>query len=227
MTKTGQGCLFFPSKDDQEKAQTVLEQDYKLSLSTKKKRSLLPKLKIMRIGSSYKKEDKEVLKLGLLEKNSYINAYHNDGHTFEVIIIDEKANYCVIKVSPEIRDAIMKRGTVYLDMESHEVKDQFHVIQCFRCQEHGHKKDDDVCKLKVSSHSVCLYCSGNHESKVCLHKKDSAKWNCSNCAKSSNPQYKNNCKGHTTTSNQCPFVIQQMKSLINRTEGLKVKNFFQ
>ena len=73
VTKAGQGCLFFPSKDDQVKAKSVLEQDFKLSLSTKKKKTLLPKLKIKKISDVYKKEDKEVLKLVIMEKNSYIS----------------------------------------------------------------------------------------------------------------------------------------------------------
>ena len=226
VTKSGQGCLIFPTKQDQEQAQSVLEEEYKLSLSTKKQQTLLPKLKVFKINSAYTRDDKEVLKLAILEKNSYIKAYMQDGHHFEVLIVDAKYNYCVLKLSPVIRDAIMTRGKLYIDMEAHDVRDQFHIIQCYRCQEHGHKQGDQSCKLKDSNVSVCLYCSGNHESKQCPDKRDTTKWKCSNCANSSNPEHQRNCEGHTTTSSHCPFVKQQTQSLIRRTQGLDVKNYF-
>ena len=149
-----------------------------------------------------------------------------DGHAFQVMIIDEKAKYCILKVSAEIRDAIMRRGNIFIDMESHEVKDHIHVIQCFHCQEYGHKKGDDLCRLKDTDTTICLYCSGNHASKSCPNKKDQSKWKCINCFNSSNIAHTQNCHSHTTTSNKCPILIQQMKLMINRTEGLQVKNFF-
>ena len=226
VTKSGQGCLIFPTKNDQEQAQLLLEQEYKVSLTTQQKRQLLPKLKICRINHSYKKQDKDVLKMAIQEKNSSIDAYIKDGHTFEIIIIDEQYHYAVVKTSPEIRNAVMEKGSIFLDMESLEVRDHFHVIQCFSCQEFGHKKGDDVCKNKNNSCTACLYCGGNHESKGCGVKRDSSKWNCSNCSSSSNPRHRQNAN-HTSTSSCCPFVIQQVKSLINRTQGLDVKNYFQ
>ena len=225
VTKSGQGCIFFPTKDDQAHAQSILQDDFKVSSSTNKVKFLLPKLKVFKIGEHYKKEDKELLKADILKKNPYIGAFNSDQYVFEVIIIDEKQHYCILKVSPEIREAIKMRGSIFIDMESHMVKDQVHVIQCFCCQEHGHKKGENECKLKNAGKNICLYCSGDHESRNCEFKKDSSHWNCSNCAKSNNHQYKTNSKGHTTTSPHCPFVIQQTKSIINRTQGLELKNF--
>ena len=55
VTKSGQGCLFFPTQGDQEQARSVLQSDFNVSLSTQKKRMLLPKLKVLRIDPSYKK----------------------------------------------------------------------------------------------------------------------------------------------------------------------------
>ena len=124
-------------------------------MSTKKKKTLLPKLKIQKIDVAYKKEDKEILKMVILEKNSYIKALVQDGHHFEIMIIDEKYNYGIAKVSPEIREAIMNRGKIYIDMQSHDVRDQIHVIQCFRCQEHGHKNGDDI----ASSRTLKIPCA--------------------------------------------------------------------
>ena len=225
VTKSGQGCIFFPTKDDQAQAHSILQDQFKVSSSTNKVKLLLPKLKVFKIDESYKKEDKEMLKADILKKNPYIGAFSSDQHVFDVIIIDEKQHFCILKVSPEIREAIMKRGSIFINMESHIVKDQVHVIQCFCCQEHGHKKGENECNLKNTGKNICLYCSGDHESRNCRLKRDSSHWNCSNCANSKNPQYKMNSKGHTTTSSQCPFVIQQTKSIINRTQGLELKNF--
>ena len=149
VTKSGQGCIFFPTKDDQAQAQSILQDDFKVSSSTNKVKFLLPKLKVFKIDETYKKEDKEVLKADILKKNPYIGAFNLDQYVFEVIIIDEKQNYCILKVSPEIREAIKKRGSIFINMESHMVKDQVHVIQCFCCQEHGHKKGENECKLKT------------------------------------------------------------------------------
>ena len=225
VTKSGQGCLFFPTKDDQAQAHSILQDEFKVSSSTNKVKLLLPKLKVSKIDESYKKEDNEILKADILNKNPYLRAFSSDTNVFEVIIIDEKQHFCILKVSPSIREAIMKRGSIFINMESHTVKDQVHVIQCFRCQEHGHKKGENECKLKNDTKNICLYCSGDHESRNCGFKKDASHWNCSNCAHSKNPKYKMNSKGHTTTSSQCPYVIQQTKAIISRTQGLELKNF--
>ena len=226
VTKSGKGCLFFPTQSDQEKAKSVLESEYTVSLSTENKRMLLPKLKVSRIGPSYKKEDKEVLKMAIIKKNANIASYVDDNHIFEVIIIDEIKHYAVLKVSPEIRNTIIGKGSVFLDMESLEVKDHFHAVQCFSCQEYGHKKGDDACKHKGTENVTCLYCGENHQSRSCTVKKDSSKFKCSNCFNSKNVHHRQNAIGHTTTSRSCPFSVQQVKSLINRTQGLNEKNYF-
>ena len=227
VTKSGQGCIIFPTKGDQEQAEALLKDDFNVSVSTKKSKPLLPKIKVFKVDECYTKDDKEVLKMAILEKNPYINALVSDNHTFEVLIIDEKYHYCIIKVSPTLRDAIIKRGSLFIDMESHNVKDHVHVIQCFSCQDHGHKKGDAECPHKGTNKSICLYCGGEHESKTCPHKKDRSKWNCINCMRSSNREIRQNAKGHTSTSSLCPILIQQAKSIINRTQGIEVKNFFQ
>ena len=76
--KSGQGCLLiFPTKNDQEQAQLLLEQEYKVSLTTQQKRQLLPKLKICCINHFYKKQDKDFFKMTIQEKNSSIDVYIN------------------------------------------------------------------------------------------------------------------------------------------------------
>ena len=171
VTKSGQGCIIFPSKNDQEQAEALLKDDFKVTASTKQSKPLLPKIKVFKINQCYKKDDKEVLKMAILEKNPYINAFVSDNHTFEILLIDEKYHYCIIKVSPSLREAIMKRGSIFIDMESHNIKDHVHVVQCFSCQGHGHKKGDSECEHKGTTKNICLYCSGDHDSKSCPNKK--------------------------------------------------------
>ena len=108
-------------------------------------------------------------------------------------------------------------------MQSLEVKDHFHAVQCFSCQEFGHKVGDDVCKHKDTQNATCLYCSGNHQSKSCPVKKDASKLCCANCHNSKNAEIRENAHGHTTTSMACPIAIQQMNLLKNRTQGLNIK----
>ena len=204
-----------------------MKDDFKVSVSSKKKKQLLPKIKVLKINERYKKDDKKILKMAILEKNPYINTFVADKHTFEVLIIDEKYHYCILKVSPTLRDAMMKRGTLFIDMESHTIKDHVHVIQCFSCQVHGHKKGNSECKHKGTDKNTCLYCSGDHESKSCPNMCDQSCWNCVNCMNSSSSQIRMNAKGHTSTSLYCPILIQQPKSIISRTQGINAKNFFQ
>ena len=55
VTKAGQGCIFFPTKDDQAQAHSILQGEFKVSSSTNKVKLLLPKLKVFKIDETYKK----------------------------------------------------------------------------------------------------------------------------------------------------------------------------
>ena len=65
INKDGKGCMFFPSKDAQEKAKQALDNDFKVVTSSKSRRSVLPKLKIFNVDI----DDKGTLRTAILEKN--------------------------------------------------------------------------------------------------------------------------------------------------------------
>ena len=147
-----------------------------------------------------------------------------DGKILEVIIIDEKYNTAVLKVSPEIRQEIIKQGKVFIDMEAHHIKDDWHLMQCFACQEFGHKQDSDLCKNKLSGNSCCLYCAEQHRSKDCGVKHNKARHKCANCLKSKNSHIRNGAYGHTAMSRDCPVYIKELNALKSRTEVMSTKN---
>ena len=221
VTKAGQGYMVFPNKEAQEKAQMALQNEFVVTPSTKQHYKLLPKLKIFDIF--YKRGENDLLKDAILQKNYVIKQLYDGGKTLDVIFIDDDAKYAVIKVSPEIREEIMKYGSIYIDMQAHHVRDQWHLIQCFRCQEYGHKQGSHHCKSSGSD--TCKYCGESHRSKDCRVKGDRSKYKCSNCLKSNKAQIREGACGHTSTSRNCPVVIRELQALANRTFGIQEKNY--
>ena len=226
VNKNGQGCILLPDRESQEKAEAALRDDFVVVASTKQSKKLMPKMKICDLDG-YDRNDKSALKEAILQKNPQIKQLVNDeGKTLDVLFIDEQNRYSVIKVSPEVRSVFLKFSSVYIGMRSHHVRDQFHLTQCFCCQQYGHKQGSEHCSLRDGNINICLYCGENHRSKDCLNKQDKSKHTCSNCCKSSNPAHHRLASGHTTTSMDCPIRLKELKFLVNRTNGLSFsKNF--
>ena len=221
VTREGQGCIVLPSKKAQDQAELALKDDFTIVKSVKSQSKILPKLMIYDIDE-FGRDDASLLKEAIADKSESIRALINDGKTLDVIYIDERRRHAVLKVSPEIRNVIMKYGTVFVGMQSHRAKDHVHVIQCYACQKYGHKQGSQHCQIRVGHHH-CLYCSGDHRSKDCPVKADKSKYKCLNCANSKNKQYQeNSC--HTSTSNSCPFVIKEKEATLRRTAFVQAKN---
>ena len=223
INKSGQGYLLLPDEEAQKKAEIALQDDFKLTVSSRKQKKLLPKMKIYDVAT-YDREDKALLKQAILEKNYVINELVRMGKTLDIVFIDVKKETAVIRVSPEIRHELLKYGTIFLGMQCHNVKDNLHVIQCFSCQQYGHKQGSEHCK-NGNGVNVCLYCAGEHRSKDCNVKYDSSHHKCFNCFKSKNPFYRDAASGHTTTSYNCPIVKKELYALASRTEGIDAKKF--
>ena len=219
VNREGKGCMFFPSKDAQEKAKQALDNDFKVVTSSKAKRSVLPKLKIFNVDIN----DKDILKNCILEKNPEISGLLNNiskHSVFDVILIDATRKYAIVKVTPDVRAAILNKGRVYVGMQGLSVKDHFYPLQCYACQKFGHKQGSPECE-KANGATTCLYCGkDDHKSKDCKVKKDIDQHECSNCVNSGNERYKNNAR-HTATSFKCPFVIRETNALNKRTAGLE------
>ena len=175
---------------------------------------------------NYIRDQKTGLSDAILQKNPVVKQLVDSGKSFNVLFIDDSKKYAVLKVSPEIRNEIMKYGTLYIGMQSHRVRDQFHVTQCFACQSFGHKHGSEHCSLK-NGENICLYCGEKHRSKECDSeiKRNKSKHKCINCLRSNNTSHHKNAHGHTSASYDCPIFSRELQSLINRTDGVVSKNF--
>ena len=82
-----------------------------------------------------------------------------------------------------------------MDMNSHQVTDHFHILQCFKYQRFGHKSNCKLCPIAKSEDSFCLYCSSKRKSNACLCTNDTNEYYCYNCKKSKSNDIKNQAKG--------------------------------
>ena len=87
---------------------------------------ILPKIKINNLNpDNYQSNDQ--LKSEILAKNMSINSLlENDNNSkMDVIFIDKSSKSALLKVTPNIRETVMKNQIIYLDLESHHVSDSF------------------------------------------------------------------------------------------------------
>ena len=98
---------------------------------------------------------------------------------------------------------------------------QFHLLQCYSCQEFGHKRGSEKCSAKAGQ-ELCLYCAENHMSRNCPSKKDTKKHKCANCLKANN--IANEEAIHPSNSVECPILQSALKSLVNRTMGCNMQD---
>ena len=216
VTKKGEGCLFFPTKEAQEKAKSVLDSHFKVTADSRPRKTVMPKIKVFDVDSQTY-NDKADLKMAIMSKNSQVADLVSNDDDLTVILIDATRSYAILKVSPDIRKLMVKQGRIFLGMQSVKVRDHFQPLQCFACQRHGHKQGSSECEHYNQEVQTCLYCSGNHPSRECRLKKDESKHKCANCKNS--PDHKHHAS-HKSTSLKCPFVIREMNSLIQRTTGI-------
>ena len=187
MKKNGQGCIFLPSDKNIQEAVAALENDVKVAASTSSPvKKILPKLKVCNL-TNYCAEDKSELRTAILEKNVEVKECieNNENVVFEVLFITSADNnrscFAVIKVSPCLRDIIVKIHWLFIDMESHYVTDYHQIVQCYKCQGVGHKSDSKICPMCNTNCSVCLYCLGDHKSGQSTFKTSTDKRECTNC----------------------------------------------
>ena len=158
----------------------------------------------------------------VLAKNPTIADLVQEKHTFDVVFVTAnksgRQNLTIgFKVSPAIRAAIFssERHSLYLECGSYEVRDRFHVKQCYHCQLFGHTSNQ--CPQK-NGKSVCLYCMGDHTSKTCSNKKDTQSHRCTNCAHSKDPRDRAEHKTHNSTSPNCPVLIKEHQRIAKITD---------
>lgn len=218
LSKSGDGCLFFPNKQAQEEAKTALQPLFDLTSDSRPRKGVMPKIKVFDVDTEVY-NNKAALKKAIIEKNPDINDLIEKDADFDVVLINSSFNFAILKVTPVIRKYLIKRGKLYLGMYSTKVRDHFQPLQCYACQQYGHKKGSPECKHYEKDTSTCLYCCGNHMSKECCIKHESRQHRCANCWHSDSEHHKVNAS-HKSTSIRCPFAIREMNALIKRTMGL-------
>jgi hypothetical protein len=222
------GYMLFPDEESRNLAAKTLESDCRVTIQDKNTRSVYPKIKIHGIPKDeFNKSNIDDLRKELIRKNYFIKKDVEElNKTFQVIFLTEnkESNFssAVLRVDPTIKANICKNGNrVFLGLSSCKVSNQYHLVQCYSCQEFGHKKGSARCCLKNSQDSICLYCSEKHASRSCPVKKNHDKHRCANCLKSEkHTPVSRNCT-HPSNSVECPMLQLELKALINRTMGCK------
>ena len=217
LNKDGKGCIFLPDEPALIEATKILSSEYSVTKSTKTPVVLLPKLKINNLNTE-EINTPEVLKEKILHKNPSIKEKLNCDREsqLEVLFVDKKKNNAVMKVTPDIRELIMKNRRIFIDLESHHISDSFHVEQCFQCQAFGHRSTSDRCPKK-NSDAVCLFCAGSHRSANCNHKNNKNKHRCANCSNSDIRDLKNCANTHNASSRSCPLYEKEIEQIKKKT----------
>ena len=176
--------------------------------------------------------NKEALQAEIVsDKNEEIKKLYDQGCKVNVVHVNVRSNFAVLQVSTEIRKVISKnKDKIFLGLRQHTVRDRFHVVQCFHCQEFGHVTDSMSCSRKDGP-PVCAFCSGEHETRQCDHKRrnDTTKMMCVNCNGSSSREDKRHSKSHLASSTLCPFYVNERTKLMERTSGVtkESKNMYR
>ena len=226
LNKQGKGCIFLPSENALSEANLALQSDFSVSQSIRKTNDILPKLKIHNLNTELFESVDELQNLIIL-KNRCISRQLNENEKskLSVIFIDRKNKNAVMKVSPDIRDIIMKNSRIFIDMESHFVTDSYHVEQCFVCQGFGHRQNSEFCPNK-NGDPVCFFCSSSHRSSTCNVKNRKANHKCVNCVKSAVHDIKIQANSHNANSKTCP-VFQKEIERIKRKTCYDAKNYLE
>ena len=216
--------LSFQNEDQLKEANTVLPPalGQEVQMVTETKSLLDPRISIGDLGQDLL--DKDTLTSEITSgKNEEIKKLVDQGGRVKVVHMNPAGRFAVVQVTPEIRNVIAQKGDkVFLKLRQYSVRDRYHVVQCFHCQEFGHVAGSIRC-TKKDGEAVCAFCAGDHETRSCGHKKrnDTGKLNCANCQRSNNREDRRHARSHLSSSTLCPFYINERTKLMERTSGVK------
>ena len=224
LNREGKGHIVLPNERTCTDAKRVLEGDFQVSQNVVKPKLLLPKLKIHNLKTDQFDSNDQLQEL-ITRKNPQVNEVLRNNTRSKLIVLftDKNFNYSVIKVTPDVREVIMRTSKVHINLDSFYVSDHYHVDQCYACQGYGHRQDSVYCPKK-DEQPTCLYCSGAHRSKMCRFKNNAEKHRCANCAKSPVPGIKAHANDHKAGSKRCPVYNKEIQYAKKRT-CFDVKNY--
>ena len=215
--------ISFQTDDQLQEAKEVLSPvfNHEVHTFTERKAMLDPRIALNDLDSDLL-DEKMLLSEILSDKNEDIKKAHGQGGNIKVIHINRNGNFAVLQVSPEVRRVIASnKDKIFLKLRQHSVRDRFHVVQCFHCQEFGHVAGSMRCTKKDDA-AVCAFCSGDHETRQCQHKRknDVGKLQCVNCHSSGSREDRRHSKTHLASSTLCPFYINERAKLMEKTSGV-------
>ena len=218
-SKQSTAKLQFESKDHLDLAEQALQHKYNVTSKSEEKKKLNPKLTISDIDTDVTNE--AMIMNEMRNKNPEIEQLIDNGAEMKIVFFDKKDRYCVVQVSVVMWDAIRKMGDkICIGFQKHNVKDRYHVLQCFHCQEFGHKAGSEFC-TKKDDDPTCFYCSGQHSSKDCKNKKNkkTSAIKCSNCCHSKNTNERMSSSTHKASDIICPSYVREKVRVMTRTTG--------
>ncbi|KAG8237928.1 hypothetical protein J437_LFUL017458 [Ladona fulva] len=111
-----------------------------------------------------------------------------------------------VKVSPEIREILLKKDKIYAGWRAHYVKDYLGVSRCFKCQ--GYRHPAQYCREKTDT---CGHCTKTgHRVGDCPNK--DKREVCANCHRYGQDDY------HSTTDRDCPVYKYALEKEILHTD---------
>ena len=215
-TSHGTIVVKFPHGSAKEEACALMRSsdDFK-DISVSEPKKMQPKMTLLDIPPTLPDED---IIPGIKDKNPQIKALVDAGHTLTLVFCRTNAGkkMAVVKMSPDIRSAIVKNGNrVFLCLASCRAFDRFWAIQCRHCQKFGHTKDR--CPAKNAS-PTCCFCADSHLSISCP---DKTALKCVNCSSLGKPH--DRCC-HSASSLDCPVMNFERKKVMENTDFGPSKN---
>ena len=214
-TSKGGVVMSFQSENDCQKTRVELDKNPdKLQFKTKSPLKILPKMTIIGVGKDLNLDE---LQSSIIEQNTDIKTLIQEGHFFKMLFVTKNGDV-VIKLAPQIRDAIKSKGFVCLNLQSFNVVDRFYFKSCFNCCQIGHYsyKFENGERISTCPNKVaCPHCSEEHTLNECLHKEDKSKAKCANCK---DFKHNKNNTNHPCNSSNCPTIEHNIKKIINMTD---------
>lgn len=176
-----------------------------LGFTAKGQPLIQPKMTLTHIPSHV--EINNDLRQQLIDNNSWLNGPLQHGGEMEVLFHYKPKDLfsAVLKMSPDVRIAILEHGSLNIGNRACPVKDRFHVRRCAECYAFGHRSTD--CQQETDE--KCGHCLEEHKTSSCPNKTNATKLRCSLCPSGSSH--------HSTFDTKCPQYRREIERLVRIT----------
>ena len=110
----------------------------------------------------------------------------------------------IVRVSNLIRSVISKQGDrLFMGCKTCKIYDFVYTLRCYNCQQFGHHS------AKCNNPPACALCAGDHETRSCMNKSETAVPKCKNCSSA-----RKSDTAHEASSYECPIFREQRNSIM-------------